>query len=192
MLLRNLDTSSYTNRRYVVSSGDTFSALKAAEFEDRLALRAKNKDKFYGGYDIKVVPRARRVHQRLTTTPFTVLRCLWVCLRTLGEPPLQGLGTEAQRMRSPYPDLVIANGPATATVLIFASLLLRFTYMPGTATTLRCIYVESWARVRTLSLSAKLLLMTGACERVLVQWRALEKRGPSLGRGAEFRGSLVG
>ena len=192
MLLRSLDTSSYTFRRYVVSSGDGFSAQKAAEFEDRLAIQAEDERKIYGGYDIKIVPRARRVHQSLKTTPLTALECLWACLKMLRESPL-----EQPRIRRPqrsqwYPDLILTNGPATATIVILASLLLRLAYIPGTGNTMRSIYVESWARVKTLSLSAKLLLMTGACDRVLVQWRALDKRGSKLGKGAEYTGSLVG
>ena len=192
MLLHNLDTSSYTFRRYIVSSGDAFSAKKAVEFENRMALLAENENRFYGAYDIKFVPRARRVHQSLVTTPVSALRCLWACLKVLRESPSTESTMEPRRLASPYPDLILTNGPATATILIFASLLLRFASMPGTKNTLRCIYVESWARVKTLSLSAKLLLMTGACERVLVQWRTLEKRDPGIGRGAEYRGSLVG
>jgi len=51
---------------------------------------------------------------------------------------------------------------------------------------MRTIYVESWARVEGLSLSGKILMAVGACERVLVQWEGLSRAG----RG-EFRGVLV-
>ena len=51
---------------------------------------------------------------------------------------------------------------------------------------MRTIYVESWARVRGLSLSGKILVAVGACERVLVQWEGLGRAGKG-----EFKGVLV-
>jgi len=92
-----------------------------------------------------------------------------------------------------YPHLILTNGPATATILIFAAILLRFIGLPGASTKMRVIYVESWARVRKMSLSGKILVVTGMCERVLVQWECLAAEG--VGRGGwwkkEFRGVLV-
>lgn len=85
-----------------------------------------------------------------------------------------------------YPDLIVANGPATAVLIIAASLLLRFFNIIGTAGKMRTIYVESWARVSTLSLSGKILRAGGMVNRMLVQWDGLAKKGQG-----EFRGALV-
>lgn len=98
-----------------------------------------------------------------------------------------------------YPDLILTNGPGTGVIMILASLLLLFLGLapvrvknmqtspttsnsingsgektaPGTdeVGSMRSIYIESWARVKTLSLSGRILRFLAG--RVLVQWRGL-------------------
>lgn len=220
-----LDPSVYTCRTYVVSAGDNFSASKAVEFERSLLGRKQipgkkrenqatgvstdNSDAS-GRYNIVTVPRARRVHQSYLTAPFSTLQCLWACLLVL-----RGLHPDQQpslRMHFGYPDVVLANGPATAVCVILAARILRvFRYLVAlspfktssaaksrsgrTGDTpsdfqLRTIFVESWARVTTLSLSGKLLLPF--VDRFLVQWPGLEGRTPWKGaRKTEYVGALV-
>ena len=178
-LLIDLDPHSYTHRSYVIGSGDDFSALKAADFERHLAQSFPDATQ---SYDINFVPRARRIHQSLLTTPFTSLHCLLACFSVLRSPSTPPSPSNPYT----YADLILTNGPATATILILASLLLRFFALPGTSGKMRTIYVESWARVQGLSLSGKILVAVGACERVLVQWEGLSRAG----RG-EFKGVLV-
>jgi beta-1,4-N-acetylglucosaminyltransferase len=199
-LLHHLDTSKYTHRSYVVSSGDDFSASKATEFErglydlarskasaERKALRLQGrevqgwtKEEIYGSYDIEVVPRARKIFQSIWSTPFTSVQCLLACFRILMS------SSRTSETRLGYPDLIISNGPATAVMVIFASLILRFLGLPGTNGSMRTIYVESWARVRRLSLSGKILLRV--VDRFLVQWERLAKE---LNGKAEYIGVLV-
>ena len=123
---------------------------------------------------VLTLPRARRVHQSILTTPITSLYSLVFALRLL--------------YSQEYPDIIITNGPGTAVILVLASIILRFFDARGanSAGKMRTIYVESWARVRTLSLSGKLLI--NVVDRFLVQWEVLEGCGG--GRG-EFRGVLV-
>lgn len=200
-LLHTLDPTRYTHRSYVVSSGDDFSALKAIEFEKGLASKHEEnepKDKvILSTYDVSVVPRAREIYQPLLTTPWSSLRCLLACSAILRTPATQqtSIVTNARRddMRNSmmtvqytYPDLIIANGPATAVLIIVAALMLRFFSMRGTRGKMRTVYVESWARVSTLSLSGKILRAGGMVNRMLVQWDTLAKRGQG-----EFRGALV-
>ena len=61
------------------------------------------------------------------------------------------------------------------------------------ASKLKTIYVESWARVKTLSLSGKILLHTGVCDRFLVQWEALANsiNGNSAQKRVDWMGFLV-
>lgn len=134
------------NRTYIVSSGDAFSAGKAAEFEEKLG--ANN------NFDIVNVHRARRVHQSLVTAPFSTLRCMWDCTTLL--------------YRSP-PDIILTNGPGTGVCVVLASILLRFFFI-GTAG-MRTIFIESWARVKTLSLSGRILKFF--VDRFIVQWPQL-------------------
>jgi len=68
------------------------------------------------------------------------------------------------------PDLILLNGPATATIMVIVAFLLKFVNYKGCSTDgkLRCIYIESWARIYTLSLSGK--IMQYIADRVIVQW----------------------
>lgn len=230
-LLRELDTRKYTHRTYVISSGDAFSAQRAAEFEQGLEEREKERlrkqdeekdteeqdgpakikltdtdgnthvlENIRLGkpactgpdhYNIAVVPRARKIHQPLLTTPISALYCLWASfIPLLRAPPL----LPNQTPTSPYeaaaadlPDMIITNGPATAVIVILASLILRFFNIKGANTRGKCktVYAESFARVKTLSLSGKLLVKV--VDRFLVQWEELEGAGGK----AEYWGVLV-
>jgi len=204
-LLRDLDTRKWTHRTYVVSGGDAFSAQRAAEFEAELERRVKDKvregEKEEGEkrkhcvgpahYNIATIPRARRIHQPLLTTPLSALSTLTHSLHPLlSAPPLlpnQPPQTPYEAAARDLPTLIIANGPATAVIVILASLILRFLNWKGANSRGMCrtVYVESFARVKTLSLSGKLLCRV--VDRFLVQWEGLEGRG---GR-AEFWGVLV-
>jgi beta-1,4-N-acetylglucosaminyltransferase len=85
------------------------------------------------------------------------------------------------------PELILTNGPATAVILVLASVILRFFDIKGAQSRgkMKTMYVESFARVKTLSLSGKLLLPV--VDRFLVQWEELAGKG---GR-AEYRGILI-
>lgn len=164
-----------------------------------------------GGYDIVIVRRARRVHQSLFLTPVSALLCLWDCIQVLTGEHFKQLRRRSQKSsgvatKQTYPDLILTNGPGTGVCVVLASLILLFFGFSGPASSLerggedvadrqaawqhagqmRTIFVESWARVKTLSLSGKILLPL--VDRFLVQWPALEGRG---GGKAEFVGSLV-
>ncbi|EEH37376.2 UDP-N-acetylglucosamine transferase subunit alg14 [Paracoccidioides lutzii Pb01] len=109
---------------------------------------------------------------------------------------------------TPYPDIILTNGPATAVCVIIAAKILRTTdsilpflscffqlQRPQDASPrlrkryLRTIFVESWARVTTLSLSGKIVLPL--VDRFLVQWDGLDGYSSCLGGKAEFAGALV-
>lgn len=133
-------------------------------------------------YTIITVPRARKVHQSLLTAPFTTLYCLWSCLLALlnRHPDQTASQTATTPSVAASPDIVLANGPATAVCMVFAARIIRAArcFMP-TATIRerhypRIIYIESWARVKTLSLSGKIVLPF--VDRFLVQWRGLKRR----------------
>ncbi|KAL3494640.1 oligosaccharide biosynthesis protein Alg14-like protein [Aspergillus germanicus] len=208
-----LDPAKYTNRTYVVSSGDNFSATKAAEFESTLVDRGAEPQ----SYNIVTVPRARRVHQSYLTAPFSTIRSFYSCLLVLRGVHPDQQSWPADLFPVPYPDIILTNGPAIAVCIILAARLLRLYHsclsflfpprlhshprsMAGAAadgTTphsggfrLRTIFVESWARVTTLSLSGKILLPFA--DRFLVQWPALEDKKALWGsKKAEYVGFLV-
>lgn len=223
-LLRDLDTRKYTHRTYMVSSGDAFSAGRAAEFERELEQKEKQRrkeeeiDELYaqamaggkedksGGseerqsqtctgpdsFNITTLPRARKIHQPLLTTPISSLYTLLSTFAPLlSSPPLlpnQPPQTPYEAAAQDLPDLIISNGPGTGVIVILASLILRFFNWRGANSRGKCktVYVESFARVNTLSLSAK--LVGRVVDRFLVQWEELEGR---LGGRAEYWGILV-
>lgn len=162
-------------------------------------------------YDIVTVRRARHVHQSLFSTPWSAALCLWDCIRVLmgTHPHLVGLGPQQKPLvpTQRYPDLIITNGPGTGVCVVLASLILLVFGFGGPPPSssdhsvkhapnhhlqwqqsgqMRTIYIESWARVKTLSLSGKILLPI--VNRFLVQWPALEGRG---GGKAELVSALV-
>ncbi|CAI7614659.1 unnamed protein product [Penicillium glandicola] len=192
----------YTYRTYLVSSGDNFSADKAKAFEAQLVQNSQ--DHTHNTYTIVTVPRARRVHQSYLTAPFSTLQCFWACLSILcGLHPGQKLPKEYSSF---YPDLILTNGPATAVCVVAGAKLIRFflclanitTLCLGLRTTstsastpkLRTIYIESWARVSSLSASGVLLLPL--VDRFLVQWPAQAGRRAWWGmKRTQYAGWLV-
>lgn len=217
-----LDPNIYSFRTYVVTSGDSFSASKAVEFEANLQTRHKNNsdaalDKEASTcYEVVTVPRARRVHQSYLTAPLSTVQCFWACLQVLrGRHPDQRPNARnggATSATTPYPDLILTNGPATAVCVVLGAKLLRFSHALCTlllllwrrtptpsstkddsATTthkLRTIFIETWARVTTLSLSGKILLPF--VDRFLVQWPNLEGKRAWRGmRKTEFVGTVI-
>ena len=172
----------YTHRTYVIGEGDAFSAGKAIEFEKKVAGTRGPRDLNGGetthGYSLHTVPRARRIHQSLLTTPLSCLRCFMASISIF------------RSHSSGKPDLILTNGPATALIIIMASLALDyFSFLghwdAGVGCT-RSIYVESWARVRRPSLSCRIIVNLGLCNQVLVQWPQLEEAGWGI-----FKGVLV-
>ena len=193
-LLSNLDPTDYTHRSYLLSSGDDLSARRAEDFESALARSRASPHAVTSTYDVTTVPRARYIHQSLLTTPLSAMRCLIRCFSVLRAPPsaVHPRDGEGEPPEYSYPDLILTNGPGTAVCVVLASLLLRF-FSPvlpkGWAPkegSMRTIYVESWARVRRLSLSGRILVWV--VDRFLVQWEAL--KGAGAGK-AEYIGVLV-
>lgn len=188
---RRLDWKDFTHRTWVVGEGDGISAERAKEFEEtaqglssqETLMKGKVKgatDLGPGKYDIVTVPRARAIHQSLWTTPFSSLQCMLACYRLLT--------AHTDKRSKDFPDLILCNGPATGTVLVFTSILLRLfdVERASTKNKMRTVYVESWARVKKLSLSGTLL--RNVVDRFLVQWPGLER---AYGGRVEYAGVLV-
>ncbi|KAL4246012.1 UDP-N-acetylglucosamine transferase subunit ALG14 [Abortiporus biennis] len=176
-LMSALDFSRYTPRTYFVSEGDILSAKKALAFESEKAAQTDSHSTLgtdpRSPYGIFTIPRARRVHQSLFTTPFTALRSVLSCIYYITLAPLAS--------QDNLPEVLILNGPGTACVLCVAVYVNKFLGLASP----RLIYVESFARVGSLSLSGKLL--RPFVDRFIVQWPDLAKERP----GVEYRGWLV-
>ncbi|KAK7633340.1 oligosaccharide biosynthesis protein Alg14 like-domain-containing protein [Phyllosticta citricarpa] len=196
--LLEFGTGRVGKRRAHASKDDGAAAIFTDDEEDdaieelkRAAGDRKGTELEIGTYDIQLVPRARKIHQSLLTTPFSSLRCLAACHSILRSPfASSAIDSSMAPQHQPtfFPDLILTNGPGTGVIVVFAALLLRFCDLGDLDRTsrIRTVYVESWARVRRLSLSGKLLVRV--VDRFLVQWETLLEK--TSGRG-EYLGVLI-
>ncbi|KAK5116723.1 hypothetical protein LTR62_007397 [Meristemomyces frigidus] len=197
---QKLHWNDYHHRTWVVSEGDNLSAARAKEFEEMASPLSTQEDLMAGKvrkatdigpgtYEVVTVPRAREIHQPLLTSPLsslTTMRACWDLLQKHTTKTREGHGGQAGEKDAP--DLILVNGPATATIMVFTSILLRFFDVKGVSTRgkMRTVYVESWARVKRLSLSGKLLRRV--VDRFLVQWPQVKRE---VGGRVEYLGVLV-
>ncbi|QUC21347.1 uncharacterized protein UV8b_05590 [Ustilaginoidea virens] len=148
------------HRRYLISSGDSMSESHLDEYEAAMRRGASAP----GTYDKRVVTRARRVHQPLWSTPWTSLLSIVDIFPALLSPPRNGAAKEGPK----YPGLIFSNGPATGLPVALAVHLLKVVgVVPHEA--MKFVYIESWARISTLSLTGKLLYYTGIADAFYVQ-----------------------
>ncbi|KID73937.1 UDP-N-acetylglucosamine transferase subunit ALG14 [Metarhizium brunneum] len=155
-----------SHRRYLISSGDKMSLNHVEDYEAELKATSENP----GTYDTRVVTRARRVHQPLWSTPFSALRSVLDIFPVLLSPPKNEVGRQLK-----YPGIVFSNGPATGFFVALAVHLLKlFWVVPDDR--LRFVYVESWARIATLSLTGRLLYYTGLADAFYVQHGEVAER----------------
>merc|ERR1711939_200092 len=156
-LLETMDLQRYSERVYLLSTGDALSERRVLEVE---------RTNGTGNFSFRVIPRARKVHQSYVTavftTSWTLLHCLWLACAL---PLLQ---------RRQFADVVLLNGPGSCVPLAAA---IALPQLLGVDTP-PLIYVESLARARRLSLSGKLL--RPIVDRFFVQWQPLEQ-GERLG-----------
>ncbi|KIJ18826.1 glycosyltransferase family 1 protein, partial [Paxillus involutus ATCC 200175] len=167
MLTSALDLTRYAPRTYIISEGDTLSAKKAIALESHLkaaeATSVANWPQGQQDYRILRIPRARRVHQSLLTVLPTFMHSLLACIHLVTISPLLGRST----FGAPFVDLVILNGPGTCVTLCAAIMLNKLIGLPSP----KMIYVESFARVQSLSLSGRIL--RHVVDRFIVQWPGL-------------------
>lgn len=148
-----------THRRYLISSGDKMSENHLGDYEDEL----KESSSAPGTYDKCIVTRARRVHQPLWSTPWTGLLSILDIFPVLLSPPETEIGKTLR-----YPGVIFSNGPATGFFVALAVHVLKLLgIVPDDK--MKFVYIESWARIATLSLTGKLLYCTGMADAFYVQ-----------------------
>lgn len=143
-IVKKLNTDKYTPRSYVVAEGDQNSIDKLLSVEaDR------------GECKIYLITRARKVHQSFVSSTLTTLKSIFNCIPLL---------MHAQ------PDLILCNGPATCVPVCLVAFLLKVFYINS-----RCkiAFIESYCRVKTLSLSGWILLYLS--DIFVVQWPTISK-----------------
>ena len=105
------------------------------------------------------IPRAREVGQSFGSSVPSTLHALWACVHLIW---------------TASPDLVLVNGPGTCVPVAVL----------GRLSGARVIFVESWCRVESLSLTGRVLYYVA--HRFVVHWPELARRYPR----AEYLGRI--
>jgi len=146
-LVGNLDPNRFAPRHYVIAKTDKHSEEKAAQFE-----RQRNQDDT--NWHVHAIPRSREVGQSYVTALWTTLIASLASFRMVWEL---------------CPDLILCNGPGTCVPVVTSAFFLKTFGIKN----IRVVYVESLARVETLSLSG--ILLRPIVDGFLVQWPQLTK-----------------
>ncbi|KAI1427475.1 oligosaccharide biosynthesis protein Alg14 like-domain-containing protein [Xylaria sp. FL1777] len=170
MVERSIRAEKSSHRRWAVGKDDEKSYEKILAFERRLLDRFSRHDLDSGTFDIMRFGRARYVHQSWLTTPFTAILSLLGIINILATPPRQ---RPIPTLR--YPGVIVTNGPGTGFLFLLVARALRLTHVAPTGR-MRTIYVESWARVKSLSLTGKLIRLLKLADTFIVQSRFLAEQ----------------
>ncbi|OAA55798.1 glycosyltransferase family protein [Niveomyces insectorum RCEF 264] len=173
-----------SHRRYLISSGDRHSENAVAALEGLIERTCSSSGNSAGAgtWDIVRVVRARRVHQPLWTAWFSALLSALSIVQALLRSPkaaspdktLKGENDGPSDGTFDYPHLIVTNGPGTGFIVCLVAFLLKmFFIVPAN----RCsvLYIETWAHVRTLSLTGKLFYYTRIADMFVVQHEELAK-----------------
>uniref|UniRef100_A0A182QI36 UDP-N-acetylglucosamine transferase subunit ALG14 n=1 Tax=Anopheles farauti TaxID=69004 RepID=A0A182QI36_9DIPT len=150
-IAERLDGGRYSPRQYVVASTDKTSVVKVIESEIR-----RQPDPEKQTYEIITIPRSRDVHQSyvssVATTVLALLNCVPIVLRA-------------------RPELILTNGPGTCVPVCLIAFLARLLFLN---TKCKIVFIESFCRVRSLSLSGRILLYI--VDLFVVQWPELMEK----------------
>lgn len=142
----------YKPRIYVLAESDRMSAEKIVNFEKIKTDRSSSE------FKILRIPRSREVHQSWLSTILTTLNAVFFSFPLVfGEKP----------------DLLLCNGPGTCIPICLAVFVLKVSGLKD----VRMVFVESICRVKTLSLSGKILYHFA--DHFFVQWKQLQEKYPN-------------
>ncbi|KAI0407809.1 oligosaccharide biosynthesis protein Alg14 like-domain-containing protein [Xylaria palmicola] len=169
MIERSIRSEKSSHRRWAIGKDDEKSYDKVLAFEQRLQDRFSRYSLDTGTFDIVRFGRARHVHQSWLTTPFTAILSLLDIIYILTTPPKQ-----QSPPRPRYPGVITTNGPGTGFLFLLVARALKLVHLVP-RDRMRTIYVESWARVKSLSLTGKLIRRLKLADLFIVQSRALAR-----------------
>ncbi|KAH8195923.1 hypothetical protein TruAng_009902 [Truncatella angustata] len=172
-LFEPFDSSSL--RRWVVTMGDQRSIDEIKKYEQERSF--KRRGNVAGAFEIAEVARARYVMQSWLTTPFTALSCVLDCVRVLNLPRPWTPHSEESGIE--YPQTILCNGPGSAAIFVFVSHMMR---MYGIIPANRCqvLFIESIARVKTLSLTGKIFYYLDLADAFIVQHKPVAEKYPGV------------
>lgn len=142
-LVKSLDSKKYQPRLYIAADNDISSEVKIHTLEGTLS---------DNNYSIFRIPRSRNVKQSYLSSLLSTLHATLCSIR-----PVYNF----------KPDVILCNGPGTCIPICTVAFLLRCSFLLNC----RIIFVESICRVRTLSLTGKILQWFA--DIIVVQWPQL-------------------
>ncbi|KAK3387504.1 oligosaccharide biosynthesis protein Alg14 like-domain-containing protein [Podospora didyma] len=170
------------HRRYVINKGDSSSQERVQQLES--IIRDAYPDERVGTRDAFLIRRARDVHQSALTAPLTCLMSAGQAVLALTREP-KSRPAARYGYQFKYPHVVVTNGPATGFIICVVARLLKIFYLVP-QNRLKMVYIESWARTQTMSLTGRLFAWTGIADMVCVQHQSLARR-----TGAEYIGAIA-
>ncbi|MCL4133577.1 UNVERIFIED_CONTAM: hypothetical protein GTU68_000001 [Idotea baltica] len=156
-VVQEFDLQKYSPRFYVVALTDTMSSKKVLSFEDS----TQNNN-----FCINFIPRSREVGQSWVSSFFSTLHSLIKSVSLVFKTK---------------PDLILCNGPGSCVPVCIASFVFKVLGLANA----RMIFIESICRIKSLSLSGKILYYI--CDDIFVQWEHLCRMYPR----AKYLGRVV-
>lgn len=142
-IVKHLNVENYSPRVYIRAQTDKLSAEKVRDLE------GSNKD-----YKIVEIYRSREVRQSYFTSVWTTIFATLNCLPVLWRE---------------NPKLILCNGPGTCVPLCVIAFFFKALFITESVT----VFIESFCRVKTFSLTGKILYYLA--DYVIVRWAYLSK-----------------
>ncbi|RYP49306.1 hypothetical protein DL769_011087 [Monosporascus sp. CRB-8-3] len=174
MIEHSIDTEIGMFRRYIVNEDDVMTKERIIALEGRIGRRFARINANPGVFDIMEIKRARMVHQSWLSTPISATKSIWSILQAIFA--MDGIamdaGTDADWR---FPGAVATNGPGTGFLFLAVIHFLKMVrFLPEDH--FNTMFVESFARVRSLSFTGKLIHWTNVADFFVVQHEELARR----------------
>ncbi|XP_065072944.1 UDP-N-acetylglucosamine transferase subunit ALG14 homolog [Ochlerotatus camptorhynchus] len=163
-IVERLDFGKYAPRHYVIAEADKTSVVKVIDVEVR-----REPDLAKQQYEIMTITRSRYVHQGYFSSIFTTLIAL---------------GNSIPVVLRSRPELILTNGPGTCVPICLVAFLAKLFFINRNC---KIVFVESFCRVKSLSLSGQILQWI--TDLFVVQWPGLAG-SDGAGRKKEYFGRL--
>lgn len=148
----------YSPIDYIVASTDTNSVKRIEALNSSNFGKGKKKMSLPPHQNIYQIPRSREVGQSYLTSIFTTLYSIFYTAHLI--------------LFKIQPDLLLINGPGTSLPVALWTFIARVLHLSRG----NIIFIESFCRVKTLSLTGKILWIMGITDMFMVHWHeALQK-----------------
>ncbi|KAI1084016.1 oligosaccharide biosynthesis protein Alg14 like-domain-containing protein [Whalleya microplaca] len=170
MIKQSIRPEANSHRRWVLGTDDRLSFDKVLKFEQDLGDRFGQQGLPCGTFDVMSFRRGRAVHQSWFTTPWTVFLNIVHILRILISVP------STRRVHGfQFPGVIVTDGPGSGFLFLLVAHFLKLFYI-APEKYMNTIFIESWARASSLSLSGKLIWLFHLADVFVVQHQELAAR----------------